>query len=146
MEGDSKKKIIIVSRLLSGKFPEYKDIVPVRFKTTAVAKKHDLADHIKQARVFSGKLNELKLTVDPEGLICFTAQDNNIGEHQSNIKAKVTGEKTILSVNWKYLLDGVSGFKEGEIYMGFNDPLDPILLKPNTQGSFFHIIMPMRGV
>lgn len=134
------------SRLIEGKFPKYKDIVPLKFSTTVTTKQTDLITLIKQARFFSGKLNELKITITSEGYIYFSSTDPNVGTYESSLKCNVSGKETALSVNWRYLLDAVMSVEGEDIYIGLNGALDPVLLKSPSIDSFFHIIMPMRGV
>src|SRR6185436_7524152 len=57
-------QVQITSRLIDGEYPNYQDIVPTKFKTNVVVKKDEFLSQIKTASLFSGKVNEVKISLN----------------------------------------------------------------------------------
>jgi DNA polymerase-3 subunit beta len=69
-------QVQIVSRLIEGEYPNYKEIIPRKFKTQLILQKQEFLSQIKAASLFSGKVNEIKLKADPsQGVLEIFAQN-----------------------------------------------------------------------
>lgn len=136
-----------ISRLTEGNFPDYDQIIPKTFKTTAVAKKSDFLANIKLASIFTGRLNDLTISFRPEKKSIFISTSNSeSGEHSSFIDASIQGEETTMKFNWKYLLDGASEINNEYISFQLNNDQSPLFMKGKGDNSYFYLAMPMRGV
>lgn len=135
----------IFSRLIEGKFPEYEEIIPKQLSTEVTLKRNSFFQHIKQARLFSGKLSDLTIELKPKDGIVVRSANKDIGEYTAHLDADIRGPATQFTINWKYLLDAVGGFTTDEIYLGVNSAQEPVLLQ-SPDRSVKHIIMPMRDV
>jgi DNA polymerase-3 subunit beta len=137
--------IQITSRLIEGEYPNYQDIIPSSFKTNAIIKRDELLNQIKTASLFSGKINEVRLTVNKEKQeIELFAQSPDIGEHTSTLPAKIEGETVKLSFNYKYLMDGLSHMKSSEISFDISKEDGPCILKPVGDASYTYMVMPIK--
>lgn len=140
------KNFTFISRLTDGKFPEYEQILPKTFKTTAIVKKSDISSHIKLAGVFVGKLNDICLTFDPtKKSIIIKASNSDVGEHSSQINAIVQGDNISSKFNERYLSDGISQINSEYIEFDLNTQDSPLLIKGKGDNSYFYLLMPMRG-
>ena len=59
-------QIQLVSRLIEGKYPNYEEIIPKTSETEIIFSKKEFLNQIKTASLFSGKINEVKLKVNPK--------------------------------------------------------------------------------
>ena len=140
------ENFVLFSRLTEGSFPDYSAIVPHKFETSVVINKKDLIEHIKASSIFSGKLSELILTVEPHKKnVTFSAKSADIGEHISYMDAAITGKELSLTLNWKYFLDGIASFAEDDLFLGFNNESSPVLVKSQKSDDSLYLIMPMRS-
>jgi len=134
----------LLSRLLEGKFPPYTDILPKNTTTTITINNELLSGALKQARVFTGKLADIHLTVHHNDGLQIEAQSPDIGEYNNIIPASIEGNPVTIVLNWKYLTDALQG-RDGNISLTCTSGQDPI--KISSEGiNGFHIIMPMRGI
>lgn len=140
-------QIKLFSRIIiDGKFPQYNAIIPKKFSTDATVNVRELVNVLRQARVFTGKLNEVKLTpVTGEGIRIQTGS-RDVGEFESIIEAEVRGENTSIVLNWRYLNDAINHTTSNAVFIGMNGGQSPLLLRPIDQSGSLHIIMPMKGV
>jgi len=138
--------IQVVSRLIEGEYPNYKEIIPKEFKTTLILQKQEFLNQIKTASLFSGKINEIKIKIDPEQeIIEIFAQNPDLGQSKSEIKGKIKGEKVEVSFNYRFLIDGLLNIKSKEIIFALNKEEGPGILKPVNDETFIYVVMPIKG-
>lgn len=139
-------EIQIISRLIEGEYPNYKEIIPGNFKTKIIVKRDEFLSQIKAASLFSGKINEVKILVNQEGKnLEISAKDPNIGESQSSIPAKIEGEQMEVSFNYKFLIDGLANIKSSEIIFEMSKEDGPCVLKPVGDASYIYVVMPIKA-
>ena len=61
MEETSHAQIQLVSRLIEGEYPNYKEIIPSKYTTQLILEKNVFLNQIKTASLFSGKINEVRI-------------------------------------------------------------------------------------
>lgn len=139
--------IKLMSRLVEGVFPDYDQIIPKSFKTNVLVKNEDLVRSIKVASSLSGRLNDITLKFNPaKKSISFFTSNSDVGEHNSEIAAEVSGDEVKVKYNWKYLFDGVSQIKSEYLNLGLNGDNLPMVIKGKGDNLFLYLAMPMRGV
>ncbi|MBX4200701.1 DNA polymerase III subunit beta, partial [Candidatus Parcubacteria bacterium] len=130
-------QIQITSRLIEGEYPNYQDIIPSSFKTNVIIKRDEFLNQIKTASLFSGKINEVRITVNKEKQeMEIFAQSPDIGEHNSSLPVKLEGDAVKLSFNYKYLLDGLSHIKSSEVVFDISKEDGPCILRPVGDSSY----------
>jgi DNA polymerase-3 subunit beta len=136
-------KISLISRLIEGSFPDYKEIIPKSFKTEALFLKDEILNKVKTTSIFSSKIQDIKLDFNQKSKkLTISASSSNIGEAKSIVKGDIKGQDIEVNVNWKYLLDGISVIDSSEIIIGLNDNISPIMIMPVGDKSYFYILMP----
>ncbi|MCX6723924.1 MAG: DNA polymerase III subunit beta [Candidatus Staskawiczbacteria bacterium] len=139
-------QIQLTSRLIEGEYPNYEEIIPKKFKTHVVVKRDEFLSQIKAASLFSGKINEVKVKINPEGKeVQIFAQDPDIGESQSSIPAKIEGEAIEASFNHKFLADGLINIKSSEVIFELSKEEGPCVLRPVGDASYIYVVMPIKS-
>lgn len=139
------KETTMYSRLIDGTFPAYEEIIPKQFLTECTVSRQELLGHVKQAKLFSGKLHDVFLSLKSGEGVTITSESPEVGQYHATLPAHITGEGVNMTLNWKYLQDALQTFSEAEIFIGANKNKDAVLLK-NSSGTHRHLIMPMRGI
>lgn len=136
-------EITLISRLIEGEYPDYKEIIPKEIKTQAILDKEDFQRKIKTASLFSSRIQDVKFKIEPEkNYIQVSASSSEIGEGSSKITGKIEGKPLEINLNWKYLLDGLEAIKSSEVFFGANDSSSPTILKPVGDKTYLYILMP----
>lgn len=136
----------IISRLVEGEYPNYQAIIPGKFKTHIILKRDDFLNQIKTASLFSGKISEVKITVNKDkGDVEIFSKDPDIGENKSTILAKITGEDQEVSFNYKFLIDGLNNIKSSEVIFELSEKEGPCVLKPVGDLSYLYVVMPIKS-
>jgi DNA polymerase-3 subunit beta len=139
-------QVQIISRMIEGEYPNYQEIIPSKFKTHVTVKRDELLTQIKAASLFSGKINEVKVKIDPVSKeVQISAQDPDIGESNSNIPAKVEGDEIEAAFNHKFLTDGLANIKSSEVMFDFSQEEGPCILKPVGDTSYIYVVMPIKS-
>lgn len=142
------EQILFTSRLISGEFPEYKEIIPKPedYQTSAILSKEEFLSLLKLGSNFYGKLNQVNLKFLPkENQILISAQDPDVGEYKSKIEGKIEGKEVELFLNYKFLLEGVNILEGKEIKIYLIDDERPVLMKGETE-NLLYIVMPIKAV
>ncbi len=134
----------IFSRLIEGQYPDYKQIIPVNFKTDVQADKSELIRAIKITSIFSkADINDVSLDF-PQGkkeLIVSSSTQN--GENIAHIEAQIKGDDNSVVLNYKYLLDGLNSIVDSKINLSIYDSSSPCVLK-DEKDDYLYIIMPIK--
>lgn len=145
LEETKHPEVQLVSRLIEGEYPNYKEIIPKDCSTYIEVKKEEFLNQIKSASLFSGRTNEIKIKPLPkENKLEISSKDPEIGSYQSFIVGNIKGEPTDVSFNYRFLLDGLSNIKSSEVIFELNDDSGPGVLKPVGDDSYVYIVMPIK--
>ena len=147
------QNIEIVSRLIEGTYPDYKQIIPKTFKTTALVEIKDLLKAAKTSSLFSrAGVNDVNLELREKEIKVF-ANNSNLGSSSQVIEAKVEGGPNKIVLNHKYLLDGLNVLNSTVAAISMNDEASPFVLKgaetlskekPVISEDYLYIVMPIR--
>jgi len=138
--------IQIVSRLIEGEYPRYQDIIPKQHSTQVTIEKGEFVKRLKAAAIFSGKLSDVTVLADPAKKgVELVSQSAEVGENTSFLEAQVEGEATEARFNWRFLLDGISHIKGGDLQIGLGGADAPATIQAVGQKGYLYIIMPIRA-
>lgn len=135
----------LTSRLIEGVFPEYVTIIPKSFSTHVQIQKDAFIAGIKSASIFSGRLNDVTVSVS-DTAVNVSARNADLGEHAVSLDAKIEGEPVVSSFNFRYILDGLAQLPGKKLFIGFNGDQKPLFIKDDEDDSYFYLVMPMRGM
>ncbi len=140
-------QIQVTSRLIEGEYPNYQDIIPTKFKTQIVIQKEEFLNKIKTTSLFSGKVNEVKISVDAEKKeVEIFAKNADIGENKSVVPAKIEGDSIQVSFNYKFLVDGLLNIKSSEVIFNISKEEGPCILRPVGDISYLYVVMPIKSI
>lgn len=139
------QETIIMSRLIEGNYPDYKEIIPSGWKTRVVTEKSVLITQIKTASLFSrAGINDVLLEFNKDNKIIISAANAQYGENKSTIEAMIEGENNSAVFNYKYLLDGLQNINQKKVVIEVNSPDMPVILRPENSNDYLYLIMPIR--
>ncbi len=140
--------IEIVSRLIEGQFPNYRQIIPQEEKTVATLDTAELARLTKMASLFAREnAGSIRVEVQAEGEIRIMSSASQVGENTSSAECEVAGDDGEISLNARYLSDALAAIKTKQISFAMSGKLNPCALRPlheDDTDDYVHIIMPLR--
>ncbi len=136
----------LVSRLIEGQYPDYKQIIPIGSKTTITINKRDIVRAVKASSLFSKTgINDVNLDF-PAGKnqVIISSTSGQTGESVISLDADVTGEDNSAVINYRYLLDGLNNIEDDNIKIEVIDSNTPCIIKPEENNGYLYIIMPIK--
>jgi DNA polymerase-3 subunit beta len=135
----------VVSRLIDGKYPDYRKVIPERSLTKVLIRHADLEQAVKVAALFTSSISDVKLA-STERALSVSAKNAGKGEGEATVEANLKGEPFDIAMNFHYLLDGLRVIRAEHLVLEFTGKGSPFMLRPEgADGSLVYIIMPLRG-
>jgi len=145
--------MILVSRLINGKYPEYRHIMPKEYKTRIVGGKNLLQSAVKMASVFSSaKTGEIILKIDAENKkTSIEARSAEVGENSTELDLDIVGPNQEAIFNSRYFLDGLNAAETTQVAILLNSGASPVAIKEINEktgevlNDFTYIVMPIKN-
>ena len=137
--------LYLVSRVVDGTFPDYKQIIPKSTTTEVIILKQDLINALKLSNVFSDKFNQINFKIDPISKTCeIKTKNNDIGENKTQLDSAISGEPIEINFNYKYIIDCFQSIDSDSVSLNFNSMNKPMIISPVSDTSFRYLVMPMN--
>lgn len=134
----------LVSRLINGQYPDYKQIIPDKSKTEVVANKSELLRAVKAAAIFSKiGINDINLEFKNNKII-ISASSGQSGESRVDMEAEITGIDNEVAINFRYLIDGLNNIDSDRVKMKMVSGNTPCILTSEKEDSYLYVVMPIR--
>lgn len=138
--------IELVSRLIDGQYPEYTQIIPENFQTKIKVSTTELIKAVKTSSLFakSGVFDiKLDFKTNPNELLVISSSSQT-GENISSLEMEKNTEGEEITLNYKYLLDGLQNINSDYVIFEINDSNNPCVIKPANRSDYLYLIMPIR--
>ncbi len=137
-------KVKLISKIIDGKFPDYKKVVPTTNDKQLVVSSKDFINSIERvASVSLDRKEGVKLSISKDN-IQLSVNSANSGEGNEKIKADFSSDKLNISFNSKYLIDIASEVEDNKLKMNLKDSVSPVLIEDNSDKNSYYVIMPMK--
>ena len=138
--------IELVARLLEGKYPPYRTLIPQKFDVQVTLKRADFVNITKVSSLFAREsAGSVTLRVDEDKqTLSIRSIASQLGENTASASGKVSGGGDI-TLNSRYLLDALQALSGDEVVFGFNGKLEPTLIKDAKSNDYIHIVMPLKS-
>lgn len=137
----------IVSRLIDGKFPDYRQLIPEVSETKITINKADFSRITKIAALFARESGGgITLTASKEkSLLSIHSIASELGENTSEATADVSADGQI-TLNSRYLTEVLGVIPGDDIEFSFNGKLSPCIIQEQAKKTDYkHIIMPLKS-
>ncbi|HEX6255345.1 MAG TPA: DNA polymerase III subunit beta [Euzebyales bacterium] len=144
----------LVTRLIEGSFPPFRQLIPSGFERRLEVDRSDLIEVVRRVAVV-GDANTtatpvtLHLTADT---VRVTAGSGEIGEAEETLQGALSGDDLQIAFNPRYLTDGLDAAGTDQVALEFRDELKPAVIRPVASGDegdeagadFLYLLMPVR--
>jgi DNA polymerase-3 subunit beta len=135
--------IYITSRLTSGSFPDYNQIIPKEYSTHSTLLKNDLVNTFKKTSIFLNKFMQVGFHIT-ERSITVSANSGEVGTTTESIKAQSEGDDLSLNFNQRYVSEPLSYISDESITMHFAGIGRPLVIEGVNDKSLRYLVMPMN--
>ena len=140
--------IELISRLVDGKYPEYRPIIPEKYTSEAVFHRSDVAQAVKSASLFSrAGLQDVHFRLQPDEGIVVSSSEGQMGKNDSTVEAQTNGPQNAITLNYRYFLDGLSALETPKAKLRVIDAMNPCVLAADGEEAgekLTYIVMPIK--
>lgn len=135
--------VSIISRLLNGKFPKYKHVLPEKISSMVRVKTRDMLEAAERAALLNNEeKSSIRLEINDN---CMTISDTTVtGRIYEEIPVILTGEPAKIGFNAYYMIDLLKIIRSEETEIDLSGPFSPGIFKPVGEKDSFSLILPVR--
>jgi DNA polymerase-3 subunit beta len=135
--------VYITSRLTSGSFPDYEQIIPKEYSTHTTLLKNDLAQAFKKTSIFLNKFLQVTLHVTKDSLTV-SANSGEVGTTTDSVTAQTEGDDLTLNFNQRYIAESLGHIIDDSIKLHFAGIGRPLVIEGVNDRSLRYLVMPMN--
>ena len=136
--------VVLVSKLIDGKFPDYERVVPSTLKNHMKVGRQTLMQAMQRAAILTNeKFRGVRVVLGDNSLKLIAANAEQ-EEAVEEIEVDYTGDVIDVGFNVGYLLDVLNNIHADEIQWSFNDANSSALITLPGNDRFKYVVMPMR--
>lgn len=135
---------IFTSKLVDGRFPDYRRVLPKEGDKTILASKDVLKDAFSRASILSNeKFRGVRLNLSNNELK-ITANNPEQEEAEEIVDVDFQGEDLEIGFNVAYLIDVFNSLKSNTVKISLSDANASALIEDEKDDAALYVIMPMR--
>ena len=137
---------LLISRMLTGQFPNYEMVMPKGNDKSAVFDGTQLGQAIRRVALMADdRSHAIRLQLVP-GNLHISAQTAEEGEARETVATEYAGEETEIGFNAQYLQEFLNIVSDGQVAFEFKDGNSQAQLRPvsDPDYDYRYVVMPMR--
>lgn len=132
------------SKLIDGRFPDYKRVIPELSETAVIADREELKSSLTRASILSNeKYRGVRIMLNSNSLRAL-AHNPEQEEAEEELEVQYEGEELEIGFNVSYLLDTLSIIKSEKVKLSVLDANSSCLILPEDESNCQYVVMPMR--
>jgi len=135
--------VYVTSRLVSGSFPDYEQIIPKEYSTHSTVLKSDLLQTFKKTQVFLNKFMQVTIKTTAASLT-ISSQNGEVGTTTDTVQAQTSGDDLTLNFNQQYVIDPLTHINDDSIILHFAGIGRPLVMKGVSDTTLRYLVMPMN--
>jgi len=134
-------KVVVISRLIEGEFPDYKQVVPAVSETKMKVERTQFLLAIRRAALLATPdYQGVKFEVFKNKLV-ISKSTPDVGESREELVVEYTGKELVIGFNPVYLIDILKNLHEEMIGLELTDSEKPGVIRIS---GYVYLVLPMR--
>jgi DNA polymerase III subunit beta len=137
--------IYLVSRLIEGQFPLYKQVIPQTCETKVNLPVRSFLEAVERASLLSrdkSGANIIKINVKENELRI--DQTSEFGQISEQIDIEMEGKNVMIAFNTKFLIDALKVIDSEQIIFELSGPFSPGVMRPLDNPNYLYLVLPVR--
>ena len=133
------------SQVISGDYPDYRNIIPNSFAIRATMNTGEFSRAIDRVSLISrtNEYNIVRMQFSDDKVI-ISSNNPEIGNAEENVHIQKEGEDINIAFNADYMIDVLKAIDNDTMYMSLNASLKPISIQDGDDKSFLYLATPVR--
>ncbi len=134
----------VTTRLLDGKFPDYRQLLPAGYPNQLRVDKESLLDALRRVKLLvRDNTTPVRLSMRP-GAVELTVESQEVGHASEEVDADFEGEELTVAFNPSYLSEGVDAAAGEEVLVETVDATKPATVRAPEHDDYRYLLMPVR--
>lgn len=134
-------KTVIISRLIEGEFPDYRQVIPAPSDNKMRVEREAFLLAVKRAALLATPdYQAVKLEVFKNKLVV-SKSTPDVGESREEVPVEYGGKELVIGFNPGYLIDALKNLSEEKIELELTDSDKPGVIRLS---GYIYIVLPMR--
>ncbi|PHJ37784.1 DNA polymerase III subunit beta [Desulforamulus profundi] len=136
---------LLISRLIEGQFPNYRQVIPQGYKTRVRVKTKDILEAVERASLLARVGTQIiRLNIEEEKIVI--SANTEVGKIHEEVPVYLQGEPMQIAFNALYLIDALRANGSENIYLDMSGPLSPGILRPVGGEDYLSLVLPVRTI
>ena len=136
--------IVLISKLVDGKFPDYTRVIPTTHDKKLLLNRIVLLQALQRAAILTNEKFKGVRWILVDGSLKIICSNNEQEEAQEELDINYTGESLDIGFNVNYLQDVLNNLGSSEIECTLGDANSSALITVPGNDDFKYVVMPMR--
>ncbi|MDA8226608.1 MAG: DNA polymerase III subunit beta [Desulfitobacterium hafniense] len=138
--------VYLISRLIDGQFPNYKQVIPQSCETKVHLPLRNFTEVVERASLLArdGSNNANIIRFNLENSVLRIDQTSELGRISEQMHVEMSGKAVSISFNSKYLLDVLKVLENEEIIFELSGSFSPGIIKPLNDPNYIYLVLPVR--
>jgi DNA polymerase-3 subunit beta len=137
-------RVVLVSKVIDGKFPDYTRVVPSNYGRHFTIDRVTLQQALQRTAILSNEKFRGVRLVMTSGSLRLSCTNTDQEEAQEELEIEYGGEALDIGFNVTYLLDVLNNLSAGSVDCAFGDANSSALVTVPGDPDFKYVVMPMR--
>ncbi len=138
------EQFIFSSKLIDGRFPDFKRVVPTHCDKTLLLKRELIKNVLSRVAILSNeKYRGIRFTLT-EGKLSISATNPEQEHAEEELDIDYSAEGLEIGFNVNYILDVLSNLKSEQVSLSLSDPNSSLLIEDPSSSHQLYVVMPMR--
>ncbi len=139
-----KGKVQISTRLLEGRYPDYKQLIPEGYPNRLHLGKESFVAALRRVQLLvRDNTTPVRLSMR-QGGVDLSVQSQDVGDATETVDGDYTGEDLVIAFNPSYLIDGVEAVSGDEVIVETADGSRAATVRGAEDDVFRYLLMPVR--
>lgn len=136
--------IVLISKLVDGKFPDYTRVIPTAHSKKLLLNRLVLLQALQRAAILTNEKFKGVRWVLVDGSLKIICSNNEQEEAQEEIDVDYSGDALDIGFNVNYLQDVLNNLECAEVECALGDANSSALITVPGKDDFKYVVMPMR--
>jgi len=134
---------LIITKLVEGSYPNYRQVIPASFGKSAVVPRDLLATVLNRVGMVVSETSASVTLKLEKALLTLSATSAEVGEGTETFEVSYDDDPVEISFNPQFLMAPLRHLEADQILIQFNDEYSPVSVSGDE--GFLYVIMPMRS-
>lgn len=134
----------VFSRLISGQFPNYQQVIPQEFKQRIRVQTERLLRAVRRASITARDSANVVRLAAKDKTLTITSNTPEVGKAREEVEVTAEGDSVEAAFNARYLIDCLNNIEADELFFELTGPLSPGAIRPAHHADYVYVLAPVR--